>query len=255
VAPVRGPAPAPDPARIAPPAAGPPDAFWRRDLAVAAVGLLLLVLWEASGADLAVSAWFGGPQGFGWRDAWLTRDLLHQGGRWLSGLVLAALVLDVLRCAWLARRGPPRRAGPGWRERLLWLAVVVALIVLVPLLKRASHSSCPWDLQPFGGAFPYVPHWDLLRRDGGPGRCFPSGHAVAALAFLPLYPLWRAHRPARARGLLALVLLAGLLFGAAQTARGAHFVSHTLWTGWLCWAGCALVSTLLALRHSVRSPA
>ena len=24
--------------------------------------------------------------------------------------------------------------------------------------------------------------------------------------------------------------------GMAQQARGAHFLSHTLWTGWLCWS-------------------
>ena len=23
--------------------------------------------------------------------------------------------------------------------------------------------------------------------------------------------------------------------GLAQQMRGAHFMSHTLWTGWLCW--------------------
>jgi membrane-associated PAP2 superfamily phosphatase len=28
----------------------------------------------------------------------------------------------------------------------------------------------------------------------------------------------------------------GLLFGLVQTLRGAHYPSHTLWTGWICWA-------------------
>jgi membrane-associated PAP2 superfamily phosphatase len=34
---------------------------------------------------------------------------------------------------------------------------------------------------------------------------------------------------------LALVLAAGFALGLAQQVRGAHFMSHTLWTAWLCW--------------------
>ena len=34
---------------------------------------------------------------------------------------------------------------------------------------------------------------------------------------------------------LAAAVLAGLVLGGAQQVRGAHFMSHTLWTGWLCW--------------------
>ena len=35
--------------------------------------------------------------------------------------------------------------------------------------------------------------------DGGGGRCFPSGHAVAAFAFFGLFFFWRDFNPARAR--------------------------------------------------------
>jgi membrane-associated PAP2 superfamily phosphatase len=217
------------------------SAAWRRDAAAAVVLLGLLLAWEASCADLVVSAWFGGAQGFPLRDAFLTRDVLHQGGRVLAWLLLGLLLLDAL---W------PLVPGPSRRRRLAWAAMVLALIVGVPLIKRVTLSSCPWDLDVFGGAFPYVPHWDLTRRDGGPGHCFPSGHAVAAFAFLPVYFLWRPHRPRLARLLLVAVLALGLVFGAAQTLRGAHFVSHTLWTAWLCWAACCLVTALAAWRAS-----
>jgi membrane-associated PAP2 superfamily phosphatase len=44
-----------------------------------------------------------------------------------------------------------------------------------------------------------------------------------------------------ARGWLVCTLIAGLLFGLAQQWRGAHFMSHTLWTAWLGWvAGYAV---------------
>jgi len=41
--------------------------------------------------------------------------------------------------------------------------------------------------------------------------------------------------PAVARRWLAAALAAGLVLGVAQQLRGAHFMSHTLWSAWLCW--------------------
>jgi membrane-associated PAP2 superfamily phosphatase len=200
-----------------------------RDLAIT-LGLLALLLgWEASGLDLVVAHWYGNEAGFALRHAWWTRDLLHDGGRWLSGAALAA-------CVVLAWRGD--RAGRA--QRIAWFGVVLACLVAVPALKRLSGTSCPWDLDAFGGGTPYVPHWLLTLPDGGPGHCFPSGHAVAAFAYLPLYFQWRGRRPALARGMLAAVLGCGALFGWAQLARGAHFPSHTLWSAWLCWSFAAL---------------
>jgi membrane-associated PAP2 superfamily phosphatase len=196
-----------------------------RDIAITLALLAGLLWWEASGLDLVVAGWYGSEAGFALRDSWWTRDLLHNGGRWLAGAALAA-------CALLAWRGT-RAQRP---RRLAWFGLVLAALVTVPLLKRFSTTSCPWDLSDFGGAAAYVPHWLLTVVDGGPGHCFPSGHAVAAFAFLPLYFQWRGPRPRLALGLLAAVLGFGALFGWAQLARGAHFPSHTLWSAWLCWA-------------------
>lgn len=205
----------------------------RGDLGWLLAGLALLVLWEASGADLWLAQRFGGPAGFPWRDAWLTSTVLHEGGRALAWVVMALL-------AWNAWR--PAAGGPSPARRRLWLATMLASMALVPALKRLSRTSCPWDLAPFGGAFPYVPHWLPGVADGGPGHCFPSGHAVAAFGFFGLYFLWRAHRPQRARAALAAVWGLGLVFGWAQMARGAHFASHTLWSAWCCWALCSAVA-------------
>jgi membrane-associated PAP2 superfamily phosphatase len=196
-----------------------------RDLLVTLALLAALLWWEASGLDLVVAGGYGSTAGFALRDNWWTRELLHGGGRWLSGAALVA-------CALLAWRGAPAQRP----RRLAWFGLVLAGLVLVPLLKRFSSTSCPWDLAGFGGSADYVPHWLLTVFDGGPGHCFPSGHAVAAFAFLPLYFQWRGTRPRLARGLLFAVLAFGALFGWAQLARGAHFPSHTLWSAWLCWA-------------------
>jgi membrane-associated PAP2 superfamily phosphatase len=199
------------------------------DLKVAAMALLLLLLWDMSGLDLAVARLFAGPDGFPWRDSWVASRLLHEGGRAAAWCAMALLLVNVWR---------PLIAGPTQAERWRWLIVTLACIVIVPAFKRASASSCPWDLAEFGGVASYVSHWRFGLSDGGPGHCFPSGHAVSAFGFLGGWFALRDSRPRLARIWLAAVCVLGVLFGGAQLVRGAHYVSHTLWTGWLCWMAC-----------------
>jgi membrane-associated PAP2 superfamily phosphatase len=206
---------------------------WRRDALITLALLALLLAWDASGLDLAVARGWGGPAGFAWRDRWLTATLLHDGGRVLAGVVLLALAVHALRPL-----GGALTAAERWR----WLAVTLAALLLVPLIKRASLTSCPWELAEFGGAAHYVSHWALGIADGGPGHCFPSGHATSAFAFLGGWFALRERHPAAARLWLATVVAFGVLLGAAQTVRGAHYPSHTLWTGWLCWTLAWLAS-------------
>jgi membrane-associated PAP2 superfamily phosphatase len=45
-------------------------------------------------------------------------------------------------------------------------------------------------------------------------------------------------RQNKAPGAMTLLLVAaciGFILGISQQMRGAHFMSHTLWTAWLCW--------------------
>lgn len=199
--------------------------FWR----VAAVSLAGLLAWDLAGLDMPLAAAMGGPRGFALRDAWVTSRLLHEGGRiaaWLVGLA------SCLAVAW--PRGPWRRLPFGRRVQLALAPLLAAGVVAV--LKAASHTSCPWDLADFGGVARHLSHWQgWLQGDGGAGRCFPAGHAGAGFAFAAGYFAWRADAPRLAWVWLATAVAAGFVLGWAQQLRGAHFMSHTLWTGWLCW--------------------
>jgi membrane-associated PAP2 superfamily phosphatase len=214
----------------------------RGDAWVALAGLLVVLAWESSGLDLAVTRWVGSPTGFAWRDSVLASGVLHDGGRILGWSLLSLLIVDAIR---------PLLRGPSRPERLLGIGSVLSAVVLVPLTKRFSQTSCPWDLAEFGGSAAYVPHWFPGLTDGGPGHCFPSGHAVAAFAFFGVYFFWRTRRPTLSRVALAIVCALGIAFGWAQWIRGAHFVSHTLWSAWLCWSIGALAYRLRpAMMHS-----
>ncbi len=200
-----------------------------RDVAWCASLLAVLLLWDVSGLDLNVMRAFAGAAGFALRDHWVTTLVLHQGGRAVGWITLAALVLQLWRPLPFARDLP-------LAERRWWLATSLLCLLAISLFKHASLTSCPWSLAEFGGTARFVPHWQLGTADGGDGGCFPSGHASAAFSFLAGYFALRERHAVAARRWLLGVLTLGLVFGAGQTLRGAHYPSHTLWTAWICLA-------------------
>lgn len=191
------------------------------------VVLTLVLAWDASGLDMALARFAAGPGGFPLREHWLLYGVLHEGGRRIAWLLALALCLGVW-WPW----GPLGRLRR--RERMRLAASALLGVLAVSLVKTASVTSCPWDLQAFGGVARHLSHWNLAP-DGGAGRCFPAGHASAGFGFVGGYFSFRDRHPALARRWLAAALAAGLVFGVAQQLRGAHFMSHTLWTGLLCW--------------------
>lgn len=213
------------------------DAFWLL------AGLLLVLAWDASGLDLMLARQFGSAAGFAARDSFWARTLLHDGARWASGLGLLIGCWDTLR------RAPVHR-GPSRAERRLALVATLMTMLAISALKQVSQSSCPWSLAEFGGGpAVWVSHWDWARVDGGPGHCFPSGHAASSFGFLAwlwIWAPWREQRP-RLWALLCIAVLGGGLLGTiAQSARGAHYLSHSLWSAWLC----ACLSWLLTRRRA-----
>jgi membrane-associated PAP2 superfamily phosphatase len=214
-----------------------------RDLFLTGAFLVGLIVWDSLGFDLAAERWFGGARGFPAQSTWWSTSLLHDGGRWFAWLLAAALLLVAVRTS------PAPATGLQRAERLRWIGVMLLCVLVVPLIKRYSATSCPWDLAEFGGRARYVPHWSWGVADGGPGHCFPSGHAVAAFAFFAMYFQWRPHDRGRSRAWLVGVCVLGAVLGMAQIARGAHYVSHVLWSAWACWTICVYASALERSRR------
>jgi membrane-associated PAP2 superfamily phosphatase len=195
--------------------------------------LLLTLAWDASGSDLSAMAWLGGPDGFAWREHWWLSNVMHSGAKQLAVL----LYLGVLAMS-LWPLGIWQQLT---RNQRLEIAMGITLsLVVVTAIKRISLTSCPWELQAFGGAASYVSHWSWGEADGGGGACFPGGHASSAFAFIALSLPWLMSmdkdQQRLGRAMTAAILLTGLVLGLAQTLRGAHYPSHTAWTALVCAA-------------------
>lgn len=212
--------------------------------------LACVVAWDVGGQDLGLAQIFGSSTGFALRDQWFFVNVLHEGARRLGWVLVLLLTLSV----WWPR-GFLRRLDV--RERVQLTVSIMAALAVVSLTKGLSATSCPWDLAQFGGVARHVSHWAFGIQDGGGGRCFPAGHASAGFSFLGGYFALRRSAPKAALWWLVGSLVAGFVLGGAQQMRGAHFMSHTLWTGWLCWTTgwlCDLAAQALRARAMATTP-
>lgn len=200
-------------------------------------GLILsavLILWigNYTNVDLALAdAMFDRASGtFPWHHAWLAERFNHDI---LKTILQVAGVMVVALAVWDWVRPRPyldaaRRTG---------LRVLALSAILVPaaisVLKHFSDSHCPWDLQRYGGCAPYVRLLEMVPAGVSPGRCMPGGHASSALWLVALAVFWLPHRPRMAAAVGGLMLAFGLAVGWMQQLRGAHFLTHTLWSMWV----------------------
>lgn len=219
--------------------------FWRRFylrqavlLAVAALALGLLFHFTRLDLRLA-DPWFDPATGrWPLQDAWWTSVLVH---RWLKFALMVAAVACIVM-AWRTRHD---ENALGWR---LVAAASVAVPLLVSLGKRVSPMHCPWLVDRYGGDNPY---FDLFTQTPhslvSMGHCFPAAFVSSAswlLAFV-LFDYPRKPRTSVGIGIAALVF--SLALGWVHQMRGAHFLSHTLWSLWLSWAIILLLHALLGL--------
>jgi membrane-associated PAP2 superfamily phosphatase len=212
---------------------------------------MLLLGWDASGLDLWVARWSGTAGGFPVESHWFWRGVMHEPMRNLGWLLELTLLVALFRPFGKLKLLPLAR-------RLQLALTPLLALVTVSTIKLHSLTSCPWDLKEFGGVATYVSHWALGLLDGGNGGCFPAGHASAGFAFVTGFFVFRHTMPRLATRWLLGALFAGLLLGLAQQVRGAHYMSHTLWTAWLCWMVAAVVDAGVSrwiARRPVRVPA
>ncbi len=183
------------------------------------------------------------------RDAWWARDLIHTGGRDAMRAV-AAGGLVILVASFFSDR--LRR----WRRPAAYVvACLVGATLFVGILKQLTNVDCPWDLARYGGTRPFV-HIFADRPDDLPhAACFPGAHSSSGFALFCFYFLLRGRRPSAARLALAAALAVGAVFSFGQQARGAHFLSHDLWSAGIAWCICLGLYAVVGRRGGLRGDA
>lgn len=225
--------------------------FWHALIPLLLFGVLLL-LFEPSELDLVLSDPFYRADAGGWiyRESWWAKALLHRGGK----LLIVGIAVAMLSALFIPRLRP-------WRRAALFLLLSIGLGTGgVALAKATINRHCPWDYQRYAGTVPYAPLFAEAAPNAKVGHCFPAGHASGGFSLLGSYFVYHRRCRRRAWAGLMLGLLLGSLFGFGQLARGAHFVSHNIWTAAFCWTVALLLyvfpfaGSLLADQPSLAGP-
>lgn len=187
-------------------------------------------LFDLTDLDRQLIGWYYDPV----RHMFPLRDDAFMAGVMHSGLKLVVIAVGMaLAGAFLLSYVVPM---PMARRRLLWLfAGMAGASMLVAVIKQNSALHCPWDLADYGGYAPFHGLFDRLPGNVAPGRCFPGGHASGGFALLAFYFGMRDTHLVRARVMLAAGVAMGVVMGWSQMMRGAHFLSHTVWSAWVEW--------------------
>lgn len=202
---------------------------------------LLALLFEATPIDrVLIDMYYDAARhSFPLRDDLFLQGVMHSGTKLLVIGIAFAMVGAYLLSFLLPEWAP-------YRRRLLWIVGGMAGgSLMVSLLKHGSALHCPWDLADYGGYAPFHGLFDSLPRGTAAGRCFPGGHASGGFALMSFYFGLRDTHQRAARMLLAAGFMTGMVMGWSQMMRGAHFLSHNIWSAWVVWMFLALLYALV----------
>ena len=186
---------------------------------------VLLIFFPVGGAlDLAlIHPWISPSGQFLLRDNWYLAELNH---RYVKDLIIALYGSFLL--LWLASFKVQKLKAMRFSYGYFLIMVIISTSV-IGLLKSQSAHACPWNITlPSAEGF----FWDFSATQG---HCFPGGHASTGFALMAGFFVFRLSQPKRAYFFLIAGVILGFAMGWAQMMRGAHFLSHNLWTGWIIW--------------------
>ncbi len=142
-----------------------------------------------------------------------------------------------------------------WRHSLAFGTVaILSSTLIVSLVKSMTAHACPWDLTNFGGTlhwYPLLGSYDDVQKLG---KCWPGGHSSGGFAFVGGYFALCLFWARAARWILAFALVLGGVMSLIQQIRGAHFLSHNLWSLWFCWMVSFLFYLLWPWPHAAKEP-
>ncbi len=213
---------------------------WRAIFIYPCLLLLTAIIFEYSGFDIWWDSHFYNFHQHVWpyRHHWLFDTILHSGGQMFDKFVILLWLIIFITVHFKTSLFRYRKI-----TRYFFCASAVGPII-VGILKSTTHIYTPWDLVIFNGKMPYIRIFDAVPPDAPVGFAFPAGHASGGYCFLSLYFVLHQICPRQMKYGLWVGLLLGIIYGAGQQVRGAHFPSHDLFTLVICWYSALLVYLL-----------
>lgn len=179
------------------------------------------------------------------QDFWLTKKVFHDWGQKLS-IGMGGIVFLILIMSFFIEKLK--------QYSKLFVFLFIASItgpIIIAILKSSTHIYCPWSLQLFGGNKPYIHLFDSVDSSLSIGHCFPGGHSSGGFAFVSLYYFFMLTNPKYKFYGLGAGLIIGSVFGLTQEMRGAHFLSHDVFSLFFCWVVASALFLLFFYRQLI----
>jgi membrane-associated PAP2 superfamily phosphatase len=211
-------------------------------LVLSAIGLSWL--FHATRLDLQLARPFYDPvnQTFPWRYAWVSKYVVHRYLKYTLLLGGISVLLVALSMRWREPRSAFLRSHRRRWQFVAWCFVCVPIVIAI--LRRLSPMHCPWEISDFGGYAPYLDLWTRPPPGLHPGHCFPAAFVASGSWLLAFGLLWFPEHKLRSALVWIAAFALSFALGWVQQMRGAHFLSHTLWSLWVSWAVVLLVHRL-----------
>lgn len=221
--------------------------FWLLHLVLPILlAFFMLFLYPITGLDtLFIQPFYDANSlSFPLKQDWFLENIMHTSLKYLVVVIALGLLIFWifgLKILSVKSKASNRNYLRMYHQQFLWVFVAMLITTTaISILKHMSNHACPWSLLIYGGNQPLLTLFEALPIGATAGHCFPGGHASGGFALMAFYFGFKDTSANIANIKLAnLGLLIGLLLGFAmgwaQMMRGAHFMSHNLWTAWIVW--------------------
>lgn len=208
------------------------------ELMLLLIGVLLLLNVYHFELDFAMADFIYDHIGWRFKQSFIVEGLLHKCAR----VVLIAIYLGII----FRLIKKKREAGdPAVVYNLFILVLAIgSSVLIVSITKRFLNVDCPWDLIRYGGDKPYFSLFNYSRQYLPSAHCFPASHASVGSSWIALFFYYKVTQNSLKFKALGGVLCLGLVFGFAQQLRGAHFISHDLWSFLICLSNSIIIYKL-----------
>jgi len=197
--------------------------FIRNTLLLTILFFILFFVFPVGGTiDMYfIQPWIDANGHFPLKNNWFLIEINH---KFLKHIIITFYVLVL--GTWIYSFKSERLKCYQWQlGYLFWASVLFTAII--GIFKSHSAHDCPWSMteQTTVG---YVWNFSATK-----GHCFPGGHASTGFSLLSGFFVFRKSHQKIAYLFLFLGSTLGFITGWGQMMRGAHFLSHNLWTGWI----------------------
>jgi len=200
------------------------EVYWLLLLAFVALVIIYIFDLDFYFADLIYQP----TNNWQYKDAWLTAVLMHKYGKYT--LILLYIIL-LVQFFFDYKNNQDRDQSYG---KVVLLISLLSGAFSVTLLKQLLEVDCPWDLRRYGGDKLFFPLFQYASASLPSSHCFPSGHASTGFTWFSWYFYSCIYYPKYKLRILTVILFIGFLYGAGQQLRGAHFMSHDIWSILVC---------------------